>query len=207
MNNSILSACKAVGALIHSGWKKVVAWMTSLTAFFVLRPSRWIFDRVTKTLNWLALRKEQILGGTTNTVINVIGNILPFLITVLFYAVTTTAQPDGVHYKDGQFFLFASSLLTSAAYIFYDFKTRVYDFYSIFFFISFSLLLIVACIYCWQLAGKTIDEATTLKVSIPIFGVSVLLFYIANLRNQVNVDVKQRDNQQIQKIEEAMPND
>jgi cytochrome c biogenesis factor len=166
----------------------------------------WIKRRIAHYRTEISTYKSAIAAGAMSSITNLVGNLMPFLLTVLYYSVATKNQPTGIHYKDGQFYIYAAALLTSAGFIFFDFKKKVYDRYAIFCGISCALLIVASLVYAWQLAGTDIEPLTILNSSVGIFIVSALLFFYANLINQAKIDVKQVDRDNVKTLMEEMPN-
>lgn len=166
---------------------------------------RGLLDWIIRKWSRIATYKSALAWTIVSTSINIAGNVLPFLLTVLFYAVATKIQPDGIHHKDGQFYLYAASLLTSSAFIYFEFKRKVYDRYALLFGLCCSLLAVASVIYAFQLAGTEIESTTIFNSSLGIFAVSVMLFFFANLSTQAKVDVQEVDHENIDNVMKEMP--
>lgn len=127
--------------------------------------------------------------------------------TLLLYAITQVPTPQGLHYKDGQFYLYAASWLASAVLIFFDRKNVIYDRFAWLCYISAFLLFGVSIIYAFHLAGIVIPDDVKYVTSIWVFIGSIVIFIVANLvSSPTPIDPRVVEKEGIEKIKAELPN-
>ena len=138
-------------------------------------------------------------------IISLLGNLLPLILGVLFYAVQDQTVSDWkVFYSDGQFYLYSASLLTASAYIFYTYKIRNTDFTSILLLITGLLILFVSVLYAWKLSGSNNNVSVVAYTSILVFVITVGLYYYANFLSNKKIDVIGAQKRGVEEILKAL---
>lgn len=134
-------------------------------------------------------------------IINLLGNLLPLLLGLLFYAANLESWTGwNIFYGDGQFYLYSASLLTSSCYIFYTYKIRNTDWNSILLLISGILILIVSIFYAWKLANSNNNIDFVRNSSTLTFVFTLIIYYYSNLVSNKKVDVVAAQKKGVQEI-------
>ncbi|MBP6004117.1 MAG: hypothetical protein KA746_11845 [Pyrinomonadaceae bacterium] len=131
------------------------------------------------------LRREILLYFA----VNVIGNVLPLIIGVLFYFfVAPQWMGWSVFFGDGQFYLYAATLFTSAGYIFLRYVAKIDDTFGLLAILSFVLLVFVSLFYAWKLSVPGFDTTVLFWTSVPVFFISLVLYFIASRVSHEHAD-------------------
>jgi hypothetical protein len=150
------------------------------------------------------------LGSHKNTIpffiVTLVGSLLPLLLGLLFFARNHRWEGWTIFYGKGEFYLYSAALLTSAGYLFYSFKVKNYDIFSILFLITFGLIGIDAILYAFILSDKNPPDHNFLKyTSLGFFFFAVIVFYISNYMNYRYIDFLEKEKTEIQDIKNQLP--
>jgi len=134
-------------------------------------------------------------------IVSLIGNLLPLLLSLLFYAANLDSWNGWkIFYGDGQFYLYSASLLTSSSYIFYTYKIKNTELISLLLLISGILILVSSILYAWKLSDSN-NNLIFIKISsIILFIITLILYYYSNLLNNKKVDVLEAQKRGVQTI-------
>jgi hypothetical protein len=135
------------------------------------------------------------------------GNLLPLIFGLLFYA-RGSHQWEGwfKFYGNGEFYIYNAGFLTAAGYLFFSFKEKNYDIFSILFYISSAIAIVDSLLYVFLISDKTPPDISFLRWTSGVFFFSALvLFYIANYLNYKIINVLTAEREGINKIKNQLP--
>lgn len=139
------------------------------------------------------------------TIIMVLANFLPILISLLYYVSSDESLPGyTIFYDSGQFYLYAISFLISAAYSFFTYKTGTIDRFSILFWISAFFTLFISILFTFLLINRNTNIYFLKYASITSIVFSLLLYYYSNFEQSKRIDVNAIQRQQIDEITNAL---
>ena len=139
-------------------------------------------------------------------IVTCIGSLFPLLIGVIFLAKKGDAIELKIFYSAGEFYLYSAAFLTSAGYIFYNYKEKNYDIYSIFCLIAAIIVVLDAVIYALLISdNKNTDKNFIRWTSIIFLLVSFLVYYIASYLNIKNIEFLKAERKATDKIKNQLP--
>lgn len=140
-------------------------------------------------------------------VVTLIGSLSPSIITFVTYLAKGEVINSELFYSQGEFFIYAAALLTSAAYVLFNHKIRTTDVYSILFLISTCLIVFAAIMYT-LVSVNSFTNLKFLKISsYSIVIITISIYYYANLISITSTDVVEKDHDNINRIRKGLRNE
>ena len=130
-----------------------------------------------------------------------IGNIFPIMLGLLIFALPDISWKGWkIFVKDGQFYIYSVTLLTSAIYVFWTFKVQNLDKYALYLYFSIIIAGITSLFYAFFLAGTLTNYIFIRDTSILAFLITLHIFYKSIVMNSNKLDVHEAQKRNIQDI-------
>lgn len=136
--------------------------------------------------------------------VTLIGSLSPSIITFITYLAKGNNISSDLFYSEGEFFIYAAALLTSAAYILYTYKVHNTDFISIMFWLSTGIIVFSAITYALIKAGNFTNLDFLRKSSYGIIIPTLFIFYYANLISLTKTDVIEQDHFNVDQMRKGL---
>jgi hypothetical protein len=138
--------------------------------------------------------------------VGLVGNILPTLLSLLFYLVGQKEMPGWhIFYQQGEFYLYSASFLSVTCYTFYTYKIKNTDWNSILFMVSSALICFVSLLYAWQLAGIVVSIKVIRNTSLLTFVITLGLSYYSSFLSFRKTDVNGAEKEGVKEILDSLP--
>ncbi|WP_157823635.1 hypothetical protein [Salegentibacter salarius] len=129
------------------------------------------------------------------------GNIFPLLLGWLIFALPDIIWRGGDTFiKDGQFYIYSVSLISSATYVFWTFKVQNLDKFALLGYASVIVGGLASLFYALFLVGSVTNYQFIKYSSLIIFVLTLLLFYKSIIMNGTKLDVHEAQKRNIQSI-------
>ncbi len=151
-------------------------------------------------LNWNNLEdsyKENIL----QFIWILFGNLFPLILGLIIFTIPDIQWKGlNIFVKDGQFYIYSVSLISSATYVFWTFKVQNLDKFAQYAYASIIVGGLSSLFYAFFLVG-TISNYNFIKYSsLTIFLFTLYLFYRSIIMNGMKLDVHEAQKKNIQNI-------
>ena len=161
-------------------------------------------------INFKDLTNRISLGSHKETIpyflVTCIGSLFPFIIGTLFLAKKGDDFELKMFYSAGEFYLYSAAFLTSAGYIFYNYKEKNYDIYSIFCLTTGLVVVFDAIIYALLISDhKNTNQNFIRWTSICFLLFSMVVFYIASYMNIKNIEFSKAEGHATKLIKDQLP--
>ncbi|MBO6659880.1 MAG: hypothetical protein JJ862_03760 [Roseivirga sp.] len=135
--------------------------------------------------------EEHVKAAALNTGFSLFFNLLPFWAGILIISSFGNWSGWNVFYKDGEFYLYSCSLISSAYLIYHNNKVKVADLSSVFSILSLILIVVTSILYASLTTNNAPQVTSFIKwASIIAIALAIPLFYYSQIiHNKKSPDI------------------
>ncbi len=128
----------------------------------------------------LTNHKNTVVGFS----VTLFANLLPMVIGMLGVIAGGTWNDLSQFYGSGEFYIYSTALLGPSCLVFYTYKQKNYDKFSLLFLTSLFIAFVSSFLYALLIVDKVRYSKALSFSSYAILGVTVLIYYYASLTDQ-----------------------